>query len=61
MTLRHAASLAALALALTAAPAMAAPKADPAKTVGKIVAWPSRPPSPSWTPTTTARSPTSST
>src|SRR3990167_6234175 len=40
MTLRHAASLAALALALTAAPAIAAPKADPAKTVGKLVASP---------------------
>jgi len=40
MTLRHAVSLAALALALTAAPAIAAPKADPAKTVGKLVASP---------------------
>lgn len=40
MTLRHTASFVALALALTAAPAFAAPKADPAKTVGKIVASP---------------------
>lgn len=40
MTLRHTASFLALALALTAAPALAAPKADPAKTVGKIVASP---------------------
>lgn len=40
MTLRHTASFLALALALTAAPAIAAPKADPAKTVGKIVASP---------------------
>ena len=40
MSLRHAASLFALALALAAAPAVAAPKADPAKTVGKLVASP---------------------
>ncbi|PZR31392.1 M20/M25/M40 family metallo-hydrolase [Caulobacter segnis] len=40
MTLRHTTSVVALALALTAAPAFAAPKADPAKTVGKIVASP---------------------
>jgi len=40
MPLRHAASLVVLALALTAAPALAAPKADPAKTVAKLVASP---------------------
>ena len=40
MTLRQTASFLALALALTTAPALAAPKADPAKTVGKIVASP---------------------
>ena len=40
MTLRHAASLLALATALAAAPALAAPKADPQKTVSKLVASP---------------------
>lgn len=40
MTLRHAASLLALAAALSAAPALAAPKADSAKTVTKLVASP---------------------
>ncbi len=40
MTLRHAVSLFALAAALTATPALAASKADPAKTVGKLVASP---------------------
>lgn len=40
MTLRHTASLLALGLALVATPATAAPKADPAKTVARIVASP---------------------
>jgi len=40
MPLRHAASFLALALALAAAPAIAAPKADPAKAVSRLVASP---------------------